>query len=384
MTLLKIHFYLYFIACGSLIVCFHPVLAQTATAGKEQKLSKEKRLFSASLGLQHGFIFAHSQAVQNTKGAHPTGLELIMSWQRNDSIVWDLCNCYPRQGLLMAYYDYDNIILGKSLSAAYFLEPTYKLSKNLFFSFKGASGLSYLTHPFDSISNPTNQSYSTHLSAYLLVGLGLWLKLNQHWWINASANYQHESNGGMRQPNKGINWPTIGLALSYQKTSKPFYSGAQTKEKFWKQYSLRLDAALFGIPRRSLDENGNSRRLPLIGLSVQTSKQVGRISALTMGVEVYRDEELRLRLKQDSLKGSPVKSGILVGHEFLLGKFIFSQRLGFYVFNQTPYYDQLYHRWGLHYRINRHVGIGFNLQAHRQVADFVDLRVTYTIQRKYN
>jgi hypothetical protein len=62
-----------------------------------------------------------------------------------------------------------------------------------------------------------------------------------------------------------------------------------------------------------------------------------------------------------------------------LGKFLFSQRIGVYVFDQTPYYDQVYHRWGIDYMINRHWGIGMNLLAHRQVADFIDIRITHSL-----
>ena len=90
---------------------------------------KEPSLFSVAAGIQHGFIFAHSQAVQNTKGARPTGVEMILSWQRNDAVVWDLCNCYPRKGLLLSYYDYDRALLGKSATAAFFLEPVYLASR---------------------------------------------------------------------------------------------------------------------------------------------------------------------------------------------------------------------------------------------------------------
>jgi hypothetical protein len=363
-----------------LVVCLTPGRAQKNTADTLKRLYKEKSIFSIGIGHQRGFIFAHSEAVQNTIGSHPKGLELILGWQRNDAAVWDLCNCYPRKGLLLAYYDYDNAILGNSFSAAYFLEPQYRLGKNLFFSFKGASGLSYLTRPFDSITNPANQSYSTHLSAYLMVGAGFWFRLNPHWWLNASANYQHVSNGGLRQPNKGINWPTAGLAVSYQKTSRPFYTGGRINEKFWKPYAWQWEAGLFGLPRKAVDENGNRRRMLLAGLVLQASKQIGRVNAFTLGMEVYRDAELQAKLKKDSIHASPVKSGILAGHEFLLGRFRFSQRLGIYVFDQTPYYDRLYHRWGIHYGINRHVGFGINLQAHRQVADFVDLRFIYTFQ----
>jgi hypothetical protein len=33
------------------------------------------------------------------------------------------------------------------------------------------------------------------------------------------------------------------------------------------------------------------------------------------------------------------------------------------------------------YRVNKHAGIGVNLQAHRQVADFIDVRIVYSFQR---
>lgn len=341
-----------------------------------------KDMFSIGAGIQHGFIFAHSPEVENTKGANPTGIELSFSWQRNDAYVWDLCNCFPRKGLLLAYYDYDNIILGKSYTAAYFLEPTYAISKNTFFSLKGSAGLSYLTNPFDTIKNPVNRSYSTNLSAYLSLGAGVWFRLDRHWWLNASASFNHESNGGMRQPNKGINWPTAGIALNYQQKSRPYYSGTRSTEMPLIHHPLRYDIGIFGIAKRALDENGNSRRLPLVGFSLQGSKQVGRINAVTAGMEVFRDAALQSRLKQDTVDASPVKAGVLAGHEFILGKFLFSQRLGIYVFDQTPYFDQLYHLWGIHYRINSRFGAGINLLAHRHVADFIDLKFTYSMQRK--
>lgn len=282
---------------------------------------------------------------------------------------------------MLSYYNYDSRILGHGLTGAYFLEPHYRVSNNISFSFIGSAGLTWLTNPFDSIRNPANQSYSQYLNGYLRVGVGLWFRLNDHWWLNSSVNYHHESNGGMKRPNKGINWPTAGIALSYQKSSRPFYRGNRTTEKFWKDRTLRWDISLFGIPRRTTDDNGNRIHKLLLGTNLQVAKQVGRINTLTLGTEVYHDEELHLRLKRDSVNASAWKTGILFGHEFLLGKFLFSQRLGYSVIDQTPYYDKLYHRWGLQYRISQKMGVGFNLQAHRQVADFVDIRITYSMQR---
>jgi hypothetical protein len=368
---------------------------------------KLKPIFSIGAGLQHGFIFAHSPGVQNTKGARPTGAELIFSWQRNDPAIWNLCNCYPRQGLLINYYNYDTEILGSALTAAFFLEPLFRISKKLQLSFEVSAGLSYLSNPFDSVHNPGNQSYSTKLSGYLLVGGGIWYKINGHLWLNGSVNYQHISNGGFRQPNKGINWPTVGIAVSYQKEERKFYSGIKQKEKFWRNDGPRWDVGVFGIAKRIRDENGDSKRLPLIGLSAQASKQVGAIHALTAGLELFYDDALKYKIEHDTINviaspgqslspgqglspgaihstntsSSAVRSGILIGHEFLLGKFIFSQRIGIYIINSTDYFTTIYHRWGFQYRFNKYWGVGFNLQAHKHVADFIDLRLVYSFQR---
>ncbi|HSP39881.1 MAG TPA: hypothetical protein VLN46_00505, partial [Gillisia sp.] len=95
-------------------------IAQTDSAAANISTVRQEPLFSIGLGVQHGFIFAHSVDVQNTRGARPTGIETILSWQRNDSATLALCHCYPRQGVLLALYDYDVDLLGKSATAAYF------------------------------------------------------------------------------------------------------------------------------------------------------------------------------------------------------------------------------------------------------------------------
>ena len=357
--------------------------AQPDSVSTELNTSKQDPLFSVGIGLQHGFIFAHSQDVQNTSGANPTGLEAIFSWQRNDSGMFALCRCYPRQGLLLSYYDYDVGLLGKGAAAAYFLEPTYRISDGILFSMKTAAGLSYLSNPYDSLENPANQSYSRHLNFYLLVGVGVWVRLSEHWWLNPSINYQHISNGGIVQPNKGINWPTAGLSVSYQPTLRPWYRGKRSSEKYWKDYAFRYDFSLMSTLIRGANQDGESRRFFMGGVAAQAAKQVGRLSMLTLGTEVYHDAKLKENLQKDGLDAIPVKAGLMLGHEFLLGGFQFSQRLGVYVFDQTPYYDRLFHRWGIKYRISEHFSTGINMLAHRQVAEFVDFRFTYSFQKKY-
>jgi hypothetical protein len=346
----------------------------------KQTTSPKATIFSLGAGGQYGFIFAHSEAVENTKGSYPYGAEILLSWQRNDRQAWDLCNCYPRKGLLLAYYNYDKNILGKGVVSAYFLEPSYRLGKRIFFSFKAAAGLVYLTKPHHPDRNPNNMSYSSAVSGYVMLGTGIWIRLHDKWWINPSISYQHISNGGMREPNKGINWPTAGLAINYTPHLMPYFSSERSKDKYWKARPPRWDIGLFGMPKRSIQDSGQGKRVLLFGLQLQAGKQVGRINALTVGMEITSDRSLYLKLKKDNTEASSIRAGLLGGHEFLLGKFIFSQRLGVYLFDQTPYYDALFHCWGIHFRSNKHIGMGLNLKAHRHIAEYIDFRIVYSFQ----
>ena len=108
---------------------------------------------------------------------------------------------------------------------------------------------------------------------------------------------------------------------------------------------------------------------------------MGSLNALNFGAEIFTDPGHAKEFKKDSVSVSPIRAGMLFGHEFLLGKFTFSQRLGLYFINQMPY-NRLYQRWGLNYQINNHWSIGTSLLSHRQVANFFDIRASYSWQKR--
>ncbi len=96
----------------------------------------------------YGFIFAHSQSVQNTSGAHPLGVEVELIRQRIDTATWDVCHCYPIKGWSFSYFNFDSKILGHGFTGAFFLQPSYKISRKAQFTFRGSIGISYLDDPY--------------------------------------------------------------------------------------------------------------------------------------------------------------------------------------------------------------------------------------------
>ncbi len=327
-----------------------------------------------SLWGQGGWVYAHTTDVRNTAGARPWGVHLEVGRQRTDFDAWQRFGCLPRTGLSLSYYDFGNAVLGRGGTAAYYVEPHFPLGARWSAAVRGSAGLSLLSNPYHPVRNPDNLSYSTTLNAYISLGFSARWHVAPRWWVGLAGSFQHVSNGGFRRPNKGINWPTLGLGLDYTLTPWRLVRPATTeRHDDWRRSPPRFDAQVFGGLRNTAA--GETRQYAVMGAGGTYSRRVSRLSGLTAGVEAIFDNALRAQLQRDTLAHSSLRVGLLVGHEFLLGKVIFSQQLGAYAFSPSPYFPRLYQRWGLLYRTGKRYSAGVSLLAHGQVANFWDIRL---------
>ena len=156
----------------SVILLLQNVFSFGQVSTTHDTISKEN-IYSIGIGGHYGFVFAHSKDVKNTKGSRPIAIELDLSRQLLNNAAWKDCGCYPRTGLTISYFNLDNKILGHSINVAAYVEPFLSTSHRFNFSMKGGAGVSYLTNPYHELKNPENMSYSTRISSYLAMGLGL-------------------------------------------------------------------------------------------------------------------------------------------------------------------------------------------------------------------
>ncbi len=367
------------------------VAAFINSSAQKKEIPDSLRQLVLAARYHSGFIFAHNIHVQNTKGIKPDGFEFEYAHLKTDSATLNKFKCYPRLGFSFTYADFNSKLLGKSYSVSYFLEPEYKLSSRLIMNTRLSAGFSYLTNPYDIVKNPTNQTYSGHINIFLQLGLGLSYPLNKHIGIYAMGNFFHNSNGGFKLPNAGLNYINASIGLQYFKYSTHLPVYEKVRDTSWKKQPVHLDASVFYSPKDGYNRADTSKqqRKFVLGASVQIVKQVGNIDALTAAAEIYYDDALRsikdIYVKDNS---SAALAGVLIGHQFLLNRFTFTQQLGVYVFKQTKVYNTryqnlfhtVYHRWGLNYKIKNNWFAGITLLAHNQIADFIDARVIYRIK----
>jgi hypothetical protein len=180
----------------------------------------------------------------------------------------------------------------------------------------------------------------------------------------------------------------------------------KTKDDSWKvDNGIKKDFSIFLSPKDGYAKITDPSQIynsaawkqqwkPLIGGNIQFSKQVSGINALSLGAEAYYDGAVASIKENRGHPSSNMFVGILAGNEFIIGHFLFSQQLGWYVYKNTKYLDTTYYnqnngteiyatpfyqRYGIKYRFTDNWYLGFNLLAHGKTADFFDFRLTYRL-----
>ncbi|WP_018479135.1 acyloxyacyl hydrolase [Pontibacter roseus] len=319
-----------------------------------------------------GFIIPHSRDIRHLSKSYPWGIEADLSLHFTNDRAWLYLHGYPRLGASVAFYNFDNPeVLGNAYTLLLYVEPFLSAHRRFSLSFRLGGGLAYMDNTYHPTDNPDNLFYSTAISFPLEISLLGNYRLSERWILRAGGTYKHISNGGLRQPNKGINFPSATLGINYALRPATFPERHLTQARAVQQERNFL-VAVFGTgkDRKEL----SSKRLALVGIAANVSQPIGRLSALTGGAEWVADYALRRQLQNKGEDKDFQRGALLAGHEFRIGRFRFSQQLGVYVYAPVKARDPVYQRWGLEYHTSSMPFFGLNLKAHRHVADFLDVR----------
>jgi hypothetical protein len=339
----------------------------------QNPLHADSTIFYLSSQAHYGFILPHSSSIRAlVQDTNPWGLSLELSRLRYTQSAWNACNCYSQNGLAVIYFNFDNPeVLGSSMSLAVFAEPhlTYN---TIDISLRAGIGLTYLTKVHHPESNPDNVLFSRKLSGILLLQLTSRVWVSENFGIRFSLAYHHISNGGNRQPNLGMNFPTAGIGVEHSIGRIGLVS---RKKQFVPEGTLQYYAGVFFATRKV--ETTDDKSKPVLGLSGGFFKPIARMHGMGAEIEMMNDWSLKEQKKQSPESIDHFIVSGLLRHHFLFGKFDFSQALGFYLYKRYPTQDNIFQRYVLAYRIKKHLEIGFSLKAHLAVAEQMDVRVNY-------
>lgn len=333
------------------------------------------------LAVQTGFIIPHSAELIPVARSRPVGIELSYDRLARSRQAYESCQCLARVGGYVNYLTFNNpVVLGETIGAGAYFEPLLLYRPNTTLSARATIGVSYLTRVYDPITNPINTFFSLPVSAWLGLGLQAGHQLNPRWGLTAAATYNHISNGGTRQPNRGMNFPTVSLGLHYRPRPAPLpdtrsWSAVPIQSRW--MGSVVLGGSVRVLPQTDLLTEEAAPVWTITGLG---GYRLNQFHGLSAGVEFTDDGFVRGQLRRAADQRAYQQLGGLVGYELRQGRYQFRVHLGINILHPgPPFTERIFQRYQLLYRWPGGLTIGVGLKSQLQVAQGFDLRVGWTL-----
>lgn len=317
--------------------------------------------------VQYGFIISHAPDLKPLSANYPYGFSLSYQQMVTSQKHWNACNCFHYLGAKFSYINYgDSHSLGEAYAFSGTFEPVLWRNNSVSLSLFSGVGASWLTRIHHPENNPLNQFFSARMSFLLSVAPVLEYNFSPHWSLHLALNYNHISNGGQRQPNRGMNFPQLGVGVSYnlRQAELPSYPKLEP-DGVWHGW---IEAGY--TTRKTGDAHV---RRPVFSIAGGFYHPFTSINAAGFGVEFSDDYSIRSNTSDKKYTLAP-----FVSHHLLLGRFDFSQRLAYYVIKPDDVASYgWYQRYALLFNATKRLNIGFSMKTHGHVAANLDLRVAW-------
>ena len=347
-------------------------------ANSDSDSTKYPKFISASP--TYGYIWKHRSYLDTIlPNANTRGVEINIGWQTTGKKHWQQVHNYPRWGFQCMFYNLGSPkIYGYGLFVTphidFFLlkHPKHELYVKI------GTGISFFSKYYNKEANPRNILVGLPISATGLFSLSYRYILTEKWSMLLAFNFNHASNGSMRQPNLGINIPAIGLGAHYTfNPERMKYSKLELPEV---QKKLMFNANLSFSSKQSASEPLNDVNYMAYTLTTYMSKRLTRKSIVVAGADACLDESLNYELRNNqeyrNNKYPIYRFTLTAGYEFVLTeKTHVMLQNAFYLYDPYEIDVPVYQRYGFKFIPMENLYFGYFLKTHLGKADFWEFAI---------
>jgi hypothetical protein len=169
---------------------------------------------------QFGNIVNNGQAILNHIDENGYQIKRIQAfsaeygWQMLGKKDWhQICN-FPRAGIGVQFLHIANRDeLGHPVSVYAFYDGNYFRKKNFSVTNRLSLGAALGTKKYNPADKLPSDIFSTNLNAFVELGVGMNIRLNNFIFLEPGIRLTHFSNGNMREPQKGLNIVSYSLGV---------------------------------------------------------------------------------------------------------------------------------------------------------------------------
>ncbi len=163
-----------------------------------------------------GNIIKHTPKITLQTNRPTVGAEVALRIQTNGARAWQVRHHYPQFGVTLSAIHLGNT---KEIGYSFGIFPQIMLPivrmRNWGIEAQVGSGVTYITRPYNRLTNPVNNALGSHWNNLSSFRVGSYFRFNPHWSTVFGVAFSHASNGRSQMPNFGINIGSLYAGLKY-------------------------------------------------------------------------------------------------------------------------------------------------------------------------
>jgi hypothetical protein len=378
------------------VVTMFQLTAQDSIAvNNNLTIAPDKKPFYTTFELKYhrdGFAENGSNLDDFLSSAKANALEVRFGVSTYGKRAWQKSWKFPTYGI--GYYQTNweatQYLGNPSALFLFFNAPLIGAQKKFSFNYDVGIGVSYNFLAYDADTNPDNDLIGSDVNVYLNFRGELNYELSNRLNANLGLGWTHFSNGRTRTPNIGVNMVGLDLGIKYhfRPSKKELYEGENFKPQllhpelgeftpFWE-----YGAIVSGGWRTSSNDVDSETVYGIGSLAIEANRHYGHIGTYGVGLDLFYDTGLVEEYPEGTSSSEFLFTGIHVGHEFKIQKFVFVTQLGLYL-QDKPEKGKVYTRFALRYNVSKNFYVRGGLKTlNGFAADFIEWGVGYSIFSK--
>jgi hypothetical protein len=329
-----------------------------------------------------GILQYHHKEMEIMQENRPDAIEFSYIFVGDGSKLWHKFYNFPKFGITYKFMNLGSpTILGYSHSIYPFVTfPLYSPFKKINFGLHVGPGLSYATKIYHRTENFKNSAISSHLNAYINLGLKANFSISKKLTIGAGFHLVHYSNGTFKKPNSGLNYSLVSLGLVYAHKNDNLQYDASYSFTDKKNRIL-----LVGTGSYKEIKGAGGPKYGVGSFSFEYSRPIKKLWRYGVSMDVMYDKSNAFTLDYESVPWTSewqlLKTGLTLNTEVILNKLSAVFYFGGYIYNISENSDNgpVYQRIGLRYRVIDRMWLHLALKTHWGSADYVELGAAFKI-----
>lgn len=352
------------------------ITVNIARAQEPQTVQTNSYYFEPAV--HYGFLAAHKSNMHYLVKGHFPSLEINLGIQTNGKKGWQSLYGYPDYGIMYWHSGFNNNVLGKVHGFIPYMNfPLFNLGNNIKESFKLGAGVGYLTKKHERLVNYKNFVIGSDLNAAISMHFVTNFQLHKKFYLNTSFGLTHFSNGSFRQPNIGLNIPTLKFGARYNfGKSKTIITKPLSESDNKLEYS-----ALSGFGIKEIWGGPIKKKYNVYFIETNVSKPLSQKSSIAAGIDLFYDESDFFILDKDTInynsKTEIIKPGIHLAHDLKISNLSIVFLTGRYLYEKEKKDGSLYTKLGIRYSIQKHFMMELSLKAHLATAEYIGYGIGY-------